>query len=84
MYLRPAAPDEDVPYHRESGRADYEKVPIPNASFLDLGGDLLDPDSPYFFMMPSQGRFVAAMESHGIGEGLRMVLYSAGSIMGAT
>jgi thiosulfate/3-mercaptopyruvate sulfurtransferase len=84
LYLRPAAPDEGVPYHPESGRTDYEKAHIPNAAFLDLAGELSDPDSPYFFMMPSQARFVAAMESNGIGEGLRAVLYSAGSIMWAT
>ena len=84
VYLRPAPPDSGVPYHPESGRADYERGHIPNAAFLDLRDELSDPDADQFFMFPSRERFVEAMERNGIGAGLRVVLYSAGSIMWAT
>ena len=84
VYLRPAATDAGVPYHPESGRSDYERGHIPKAAFLDVRDELSDPDAACFFMFPSRERFVAAMERKGIGEGLRVVLYSAGHIMWAT
>ena len=84
VYLRPAAPDAGVPYHPESGRADYERAHIPRAAFLDVRDELSDPDADYFFMFPSRERFVEAMERNGIGAGLRVILYSAGHIMWAT
>ena len=71
VYLRPVAPD-------------YERGHIPGAAFLDLIDELSDPQAECFFMFPSQERFVEAMERNGIGAGLRVVLYSAGSIMWAT
>ena len=84
VHLRPAAPDAGVPYHPESGRADYERGHIPGAAFLDLRDELSDPDAEHFFMFPSPERFRAVLERNGIGTGLRVVLYSAGSIMWAT
>ena len=84
VYLRPAPPDSGVPYHPESGRADYARGHIPHAAFLDLRDELSDPQAEQFFMFPSRERFVEAMERNGIGAGLRVVLYSAGSIMWAT
>ena len=84
VHLRPAPPDSGVPYHPESGRADYERGHIPHAAFLDLRDELSDPQAEQFFMFPSRERFVEAMERNGIGAGLRVVLYSAGSIMWAT
>ncbi len=84
VHLRPAAPDAGVPYHPESGRADYGRGHIPGAAFLDVRDELSDPDAELFFMFPSRERFVEAMERNGIGTGLRVVLYSAGSIMWAT
>ena len=84
VYLRPVAPDAGVPYRPESGRADYERGHIPGAAFLDLIDELSDPDSDFFFMLPSPERFGEAMARNGIGAGLRVVLYSAGSIMWAT
>jgi 3-mercaptopyruvate sulfurtransferase SseA len=32
-HLRPAAPDEGVPYHPEAGRADYDQGHIPARAF---------------------------------------------------
>ena len=83
-YLRPAEPGEDVPYHPESGRASYEQGHIPGAGFLDLPGELSDPTTEIRFMMPAEPQFAAAMSRHGVGDGTRVVLYSAGSIMWAT
>lgn len=83
-YLRPAEPGEDVPYHPESGRASYEQGHIPGAGFLDLPGELSDPTTKLRFMMPAEPQLAAAMSRHGVGDGTRVVLYSAGSIMWAT
>jgi 3-mercaptopyruvate sulfurtransferase SseA len=45
-WLRPAGPDEGVPYHPEAGRTDYEAGHIPGAGFLDLPGELSRQDAP--------------------------------------
>ena len=84
VYLRPVAPEAGVPYRPESGRADYERGHVPGAAFLDLCDELSDPQAEFFFMFPSLERFTEAMARNGIGAGLRVVLYSAGSIMWAT
>jgi thiosulfate/3-mercaptopyruvate sulfurtransferase len=83
-YLRPAAPDEGVPYHPEAGRADYEAGHIPGAGFLDLPGELSRQDAPVHFMMLATDQFAAVMGRHGVGVGARVVLYSRERIMWAT
>jgi thiosulfate/3-mercaptopyruvate sulfurtransferase len=83
-YLRPAAPDEGVPYHPEAGSADYEAGHIPGAGFLDLPGQLSRQDAPVHFMMLPPDQFAAVMVRHGIGAGARVVLYSRERIMWAT
>ena len=83
-YLRPAAPDETVPYHPEAGRADYAAGHIPGAGFLDLPGELSRQDAPVHFMMLPAADFASVMSRHGIGEGTRVVLYSRDRIMWAT
>jgi thiosulfate/3-mercaptopyruvate sulfurtransferase len=83
-HLRPAAPDEDVPYHPEAGRADYEAGHIPGAGFLDLPGELSRRDAAVNFMMLPAAEFAAVMSRHGIGEGTRVVLYSRERAMWAT
>lgn len=83
-HLRPAGPEAGVPYHPESGRAEYDQGHIPGAGFLDLQGELSDRGSRNFFMLPPEAQFSAAMARHGIGEGTRVVLYSAGSMMWST
>ena len=84
VYLHPAPPDAATPYRVESGRADYLRGHIPGAGFLDVPGELSDPDTQLHFMRPSAEQFAAAMARHGVGEGTRVVLYSAGSPMWAT
>src|SRR6185295_14368259 len=75
VHLRPT--DKGGPYSIESGRADYEAAHIPGAAFLDLPGDLSDPDSGLNFTMPSPERFAAALGAAGVGPGTRLVLYSS-------
>jgi thiosulfate/3-mercaptopyruvate sulfurtransferase len=83
-HLRPAAPDEGVPYHPEAGRADYEAGHIPGAGFLDLPGALSRQDAPVHFMMLPPGQFAQVMGRHGVGDGTRVVLYSRERVMWAT
>jgi thiosulfate/3-mercaptopyruvate sulfurtransferase len=83
-HLRPADPDEAVPYHPEAGRTDYDLEHIPGAGFLDLPGELSRRDAPVHFMMLPAAQFAQAMSRHGIGAGTRVVLYSRERIMWAT
>src|SRR5271163_390510 len=83
-YLKPAEPGSDLPYLIVSGKTDYDAGYIPGAGFLDIQGALSDNTTKLRFMMPSADHFAAAMSRHGVGEGTRIVLYSAGSIMWAT
>jgi thiosulfate/3-mercaptopyruvate sulfurtransferase len=83
-YLRPAEPDEGVPYHPEAGRADYEAGHIPGAGFLDLPGELSRQDAHVAFMMLPAERFAEVIGRHGIGDGVHVVLYSRGTAMWAT
>ena len=83
-WLRPAEPGDDAPYRVEPGRSDYDAGHIPGAVFLDIQAEISDPDTPLRFMAPSAERFADAMGRLGIGDGARVVLYSAGSIMWAT
>jgi len=83
-HLRPAAPEDGVPYHPEAGRADYEQGHIPGAGFLDLPGELSRRDAAVSFMMLPPAEFAAVMSRHGIGDGTRVVLYSRERVMWAT
>lgn len=83
-HLRPAEPADGVPYHPEAGRADYQSGHIPGAGFLDLPGELSDPDGLTAFTMPTPDRFAAALSRHGVGEATRVVLYSRERVMWAT
>ena len=83
-HLRPAAPEDGVPYHPEAGRADYDQGHIAGAGFLDVPGALSRPDAPVHFTMLPPAEFAAAMSRHGIGDGTRVVLYSRERAMWAT
>ena len=76
-------PDPVNVYSARSGRPEWEKGHIPGAGHLDLQGELSEPSSPLRFTMPSAEQFAAAMSRHGVGEGTRVVLYSAGSVIWA-
>ena len=83
-WLRAAEPGDDAPYRIDAGRSDYDAAHIPGAIFLDIQGELSDPDTRLRFMCPTAERFAAAMGRLGIGDGARVVLYSAGNVMWAT
>ena len=83
-WLKPAEPGDDAPYRVVSGQAEYDAEHIPGAVFLDIQGQISDPDTRLKFMAPSAEQFADAMGALGIGDDSRVVLYSAGSIMWAT
>lgn len=72
------------PYRVRSGREDFDRGHIPGAGFLDLQSELSTSDSPYSFTLPSAEHFSSAMAQHGVGRGVRVVLYSSTSSMWAT
>src|SRR5262249_31390849 len=71
-------------YTVRSGRPEWAAGHVPGAGYLDLHGELSDTSSPLRFTMPPAEQFAAAMSRHGVGEGTRVVLYSAGAPMWAT
>jgi thiosulfate/3-mercaptopyruvate sulfurtransferase len=73
VYLQPA--DAPGGFRVESGRAKWAEGHIPGAGFADLQEELSDRASSLRFMMPSAAQFADAMGRHGVGEGVRVVLY---------
>ena len=63
-----------LPGTGRDARAEYEQEHIPGAVFLDLA-DVIDSDSPYPHMLPSEARFVSRMQSLGARDGARFVVY---------
>jgi thiosulfate/3-mercaptopyruvate sulfurtransferase len=76
-------PDPPRRYRVVSGREDYREAHVPGAGFLDLPGELSDPESRLPFTLPSAERFAEAMSRHGVAPRTRVVLYSRGSPMWA-
>jgi thiosulfate/3-mercaptopyruvate sulfurtransferase len=72
------------PYRVESGRADYDTAHIPGSAFLDLQGELSRNDSPFRFTMPAYDDLAARFASKGIGDGVRVILYSRKASQWAT
>ena len=68
----------------ESMREQWAEGHIPNSDYVDLIEDLSDPQSDLRFTMPTPDRFAKAMESLGVGEGTRVVLYDRRFTMWAT
>jgi thiosulfate/3-mercaptopyruvate sulfurtransferase len=83
-HLRPAQPGTKASYQIVSGRADYAAEHIPGAGFLDLQAELSDNTFRLRFMLPRAEDFADAMSRHGVGEGSRVILYSASGMMWAT
>lgn len=54
--------------------AEYEAEHIPGAVFMDLS-NLADTTSPYPMMLPKAEKFASRMQSLGLGDGSRIVLY---------
>jgi thiosulfate/3-mercaptopyruvate sulfurtransferase len=83
-YLEPPPPGDDDPYVAVPGRRTFEEAHIPGADFLDLQGEFSDPTTKLRFMMPATAQLATAFGRHGIGDGMRVVLYSIGTMMWAT
>lgn len=84
-YLDPPPPGVDEPYIPVPGLNSFREAHIPGADFLDLQGEFSDKSQRHWFMMPKDAaQLETAFARHGIGEGVRVVLYSIGGIMWAT
>jgi thiosulfate/3-mercaptopyruvate sulfurtransferase len=84
-YNNPPPPGVDEPYIPEPGLATFKEAHIPGADFLDLQGEFSDRSQRHWFMMPRDvGQLEAAFSRHGIGDGIRVVLYSVGTMMWST
>ena len=84
-YLNPAPPGIDEPYVPEPGLRTFREAHIPGADFLDLQGEFSDNAVRPRFMMPKDTASLAeAFSRHGIGDGVRIVLYSIGTMMWST
>ena len=83
-YLEPTPQGSDDPYIAVPGRKTFEDAHIPGADFLDLQGEFSDQGTRLRFMLPSVAHLEATFARHGIGEGVRVVLYSIGSMMWST
>jgi len=64
----------DATYGPATAAADYEAGHIPGAVFMDLE-NLVDPASPLPNMLPSAEKFASRMQSLGLGDGSRIILY---------
>jgi thiosulfate/3-mercaptopyruvate sulfurtransferase len=83
-YLEPTPPGSPDPYVAVPGRTTFETAHIPGADFLELQSEFSDHATRLHFMMPSTEHLSAAFGRHGLGNGNRAVLYSAGTPMWAT
>jgi len=84
-YNNPPPPGVDEPYLPEPGLRTFREAHIPGADFLDLQGEFSDKSQKHWFMMPNDpAQLEAAFARHGIGDGVRVVLYSIGSMMWST
>jgi thiosulfate/3-mercaptopyruvate sulfurtransferase len=83
-YNNPPPPGVDLPYIPLPGLATFRDAHIPGADFLDLQGEFSDKSQRPFFMMPDEVHLEAAFARHGIGDGVRVVLYSIGTMMWST
>ncbi|VVT25012.1 Sulfurtransferase [Sphingomonas sp. EC-HK361] len=63
-----------LPEHKRSGAAEHEAAHIPGAVFMDLG-EIVDTSSDLPMMLPPAEKFASRMQSLGLGDGSRIVLY---------
>ncbi|MFV0296601.1 MAG: sulfurtransferase [Hyphomicrobiaceae bacterium] len=84
-YNNPPPPGMDEPYLPEPGLKTFREGHIPGGDFLDLQGEFSDKSQRHWFMMPKDpAGLEVAFGSHGIGNDVRIVLYSIGTMMWAT
>ena len=63
-----------LPADGRDARAEYESEHIPGAVFLDLG-EVSDSDNPAPHMIPTEHKFASRMQSLGLGDGNRFIVY---------
>jgi thiosulfate/3-mercaptopyruvate sulfurtransferase len=63
-----------LPGMGRDARAEYEAAHIPGALYFDIG-DIADKDSALPHMLPAQHVFASRMQSLGIGDGNRIIVY---------
>ncbi len=74
VYLLPD-PGAKGGFRVDSGREKWAAGHVPGAGFVDLQSELSDRTSSLRFMMPPAAQFAEAMSRHGVGDGVRVVLY---------
>lgn len=75
----------DASWHLDTSRdplAEYEAGHIPGAVFMDLGG-LADTTTDLPMMLPQAEKFASRMQSLGLGDGSRIVLYDDSDLKSA-
>lgn len=65
--------------HKRDARAEFAVAHIPGAVFLDLA-DVADTASPFPTMLPPPEAFANQMQSLGLGDGTRIVIYDASPV----
>jgi thiosulfate/3-mercaptopyruvate sulfurtransferase len=63
-----------LPGSGRDGRAEYEAEHIPGAVFMDLE-EIVDTSNPLPHMLPPEPKFASRMQSLGLGDGNRLVVY---------
>lgn len=80
--LRIVDASSHLPDAGRNARDDYETGHIPGAVFMDLA-DLVDPGASVENTLPSPERFASRMQTLGLGDGNRIVLYDDSAIHSA-
>lgn len=63
-----------LPGSGRDARLEYEAEHIPRAVFMDLD-EIVDPANPAPHMLPSEAKFASRMQSLGLGDGNRFIIY---------
>ncbi len=77
--LRIVDASKHLPDTGRDARAEYEAGHIPGAIFMDLG-ELIDSDAPVENTLPPANKFASRMQSLGLGDGSRIVLYDDSAV----
>jgi thiosulfate/3-mercaptopyruvate sulfurtransferase len=72
-----------LPEHRRDALREYEACHIPGAVFMNLD-DLVDTTAAFANTLPSAERFASRMQSLGLGDGSRIVVYDDSPIHSST
>jgi thiosulfate/3-mercaptopyruvate sulfurtransferase len=72
--LKPIDATFFLPGSGRDARAEYQSEHLPGAVFMDLD-EIVDPDHPAPHMLPPAHKFASRMQSLGLGDGSRFVVY---------